>query len=145
MLIGHIGVALLQHRFMDADLLPVMAGALYPDALDKTLCQVLALTPSGRMWAHTALSVGITTIGVGLVAGGRAARSWLLGYVGHLLADLEGPIPWWYPFRTYQFESSPGFREIFRHFAENRAEMVFEIGLLGLGLIALTLPRQHTR
>lgn len=142
MLIGHIGIALLEHRLLDADLAPVMAGALFPDALDKTLCQVLALTPSGRMWGHTALSVGTTTLLVGLLAGNRAARSWLLGYLGHLLADLEGAIPWWYPFRTYQFEPSPGFAEIFQRFAEDRSEMLFEISLLGLGLLALTVGRK---
>lgn len=138
MLLGHIGVALLEHQILDADLAPVLAGTAFPDVLDKLLCQVLRLMPNGRMWGHTALSVGVTTCLVWLVADGRTARSWLVGYLGHLLADLEGPIPWWYPFRTYDFEPSPGLGEIFRRFAKNPAEMLFELGLIGLGLLVLS-------
>ncbi|MBN1246815.1 MAG: metal-dependent hydrolase [Anaerolineae bacterium] len=132
----------MQHRLLDTDLGLTMSGALFPDALDKTLCQVLRLTPSGRMWGHTTLSVGTTTLLVALMGGSRAARSWLLGYLGHLLADLEGPIPWWYPFRTYEFDPSPGFAEIFQRFTEDKSEVLFEISLLGLGLLALGIGRK---
>ena len=136
MLIGHIGIALLQHHYLDAELAPVVAGTLFPDALDKTLCQVLRMTRSGRMWGHTALSVVVSTMVVGALSGRRAARDWLLGYVGHLLADGDEPVPWWYPFKTYAFEQSPGFAEILRNFAENQTDVVLEFGLLALGLLA---------
>jgi len=46
MVIGHIGISLLQHSLLDADLVPIVAGGLFPDALDKTLCQVMKLTPA---------------------------------------------------------------------------------------------------
>ena len=141
MLIGHIGIALLQYRYLSADLLPVMAGGLFPDALDKTLCQVLQVTPSGRMWGHTTLSIVASTTLIGVLAGQRTARDWVLGYMGHLLADSRGPIPWWYPFRTYTFEQSPGFAEILRNFADNRGNVALEVALLALGLLAVTTKR----
>jgi len=136
MLIGHIGIALLQHHYLDAELAPVVAGTLFPDALDKTLCQVLRMTRSGRMWGHTALSVVVSTMVVGALSGRRAARDWLLGYLGHRRADDGGSIPLWYPFKTYAFEQSPGFAEILRNFAENQTDVVLEFGLLALGLLA---------
>jgi len=141
MLIGHVGIALLQHRYLDAELVPVMAGGLFPDALDKTLCQVLQVTRSGRMWGHTVLGVVVSTTLVGVIAGRRAARDWLLGYLGHLLADSEGPVPWWYPFRTYTFDQSPSFVEILHHFAENQTDVMLEFTLLALGLLALATKR----
>ena len=141
MLIGHIGIALLQHCYLDAELAPVMAGALFPDALDKTVCQVLQLTRSGRMWGHTALGVVASTVLVGVLAGRRTARDWLLGYLGHLLADSEGPIPWWYPFKTYTFKQSDGLVEIFLHFAENQTDVMLEFTLLALGLFARATVR----
>jgi len=118
-----------------------MAGGLFPDALDKTLCQVLQVTRSGRMWGHTALGVIASTMLVGVLSGRRAARDWLLGYLGHLWADSEGPIPWWYPFKTYTFKQSAGFVEIFRHFAENQTDVMLEFALLALGLFALATER----
>jgi LexA-binding, inner membrane-associated putative hydrolase len=141
MLIGHIGIALLQHRYLDAGFKPAIAGSLFPDALDKTLCQVLRLTPSGRMWGHTALSAVISTVAVRALTGKRTARDWFLGYLGHLLADSGGPIPWWYPFRTYTFDPSPDFAEIFRRFAENQTDAILEFALLALGLLALATKR----
>jgi len=141
MLIGHVGMALLQHRFLDAELVPVMAGGLFPDALDKTLCQVLQVTRSGRMWGHTVLGIVVSTMLVGVLVGRRAARDWLLGYLGHLLADSEGPVPWWYPFKTYTFEQSLSFVEIFHHFAENQTDIILEFTLLALGLLALATER----
>ena len=141
MLIGHVGIALLQHRYLDAELVPVMAGGLFPDALDKTLCQVLQVTRSGRVWGHTVLGVVVSTTLVGVIAGRRAARDWLLGYLGHLLADSEGPVPWWYPFRTYTFDQSPSFVEILHHFAENQTDVILEFTLLALGLLALATKR----
>jgi len=136
MVIGHIGISLLQHSLLDADLVPIVAGGLFPDALDKTLCQVMKLTPSGRMWGHTALSVVITTTLVAALAGTRPARDWLLGYTGHLVADGDGPVPWWYPFRTYSFEPSPGFLEMLHRFTDNRRAVAAEFGLLAVGLVA---------
>jgi len=144
MVIGHLGIALLQHSVLNAGLVPVIAGGLFPDMLDKTLCQVLRVTPSGRMWGHTALGVAVSTTLVTSFAGRRAGRSWLLGYLGHLLADSDGSIPWWYPFRTYTFEPSPGFVEILQNFTENRDEMALEFGLLTVSLLAWAITSSRS-
>ncbi len=87
MLFGHIAVSLLQHRYLKADLAPVVAGGLFPDVLDKTMCQVLHVTPSGRMWGHTLLGLAISSLIVDIACGPRSARAWAIGYVGHLVAD----------------------------------------------------------
>lgn len=144
MLIGHIAVALLERRYLGTDLAPTVLGALYPDILDKTLCQVLHVTPNGRMWGHTLLSVGISTLFVRAAAGPRAARSWVLGYMGHLLADTAGTIPWWYPFRSYAFEPSPGFAEILEHYFEDRRKVALELVLLLWALVAFAVPLRRS-
>ena len=135
MLVGHIAISVLQHRCLDTELVPSLLGGLFPDALDKTLCQVLRITPSGRMWGHTLLGLGLTTILVGAVRGRRAARSWALGYAGHLAADTGGKLPLLYPFMAYEFEPSPGFSEIVRRFLSDRQEVALEFGLLAAALV----------
>ena len=135
MLFGHIAVSLLQHRYLKADLAPVVAGGLFPDVLDKTMCQVLHITPSGRMWGHTILSLVLSTFTVGIARGRRTAIGWAVGYIGHLVADTGGQVPWLYPFASYVFKPSPSFREILKRWAEDRREIVIETGLLVWGLL----------
>ena len=138
MLLGHIAVSLLLHRYLDADLTPAMAGGMFPDLVDKTLCQVLHLTQSGRMYAHTLLGLGLSTAIVGAVWGGREARSWGLGYGGHLLADVGGPVPWLYPFREYDFAPAPSLGEILRRALGDPAETGLELSLLLWALLAVS-------
>jgi len=106
MLFGHIAVSALLYRYLKVELKPVIVGGIFPDLVDKTLCQILRLTPSGRMFAHTLLGWGLSTVGVGLLRGPRAAWSWSLGYLGHLVADSSGFVPWFYPFASYEFKPS---------------------------------------
>lgn len=109
MLFGHIAASALLHRYLNADLKPAVLGGIFPDVVDKTLCRVLHLTPSGRMFAHTLLSWGLSTVVVGLLRGPRTAWSWGLGYLGHLVGDSDGSVPWFYPFSSYQFEKRERF------------------------------------
>ncbi len=134
MLFGHIAVSLLQHRYLKVDLTPVVAGGLFPDILDKTMCQVLHITPSGRMWGHTLLGLAVSSLIVSIAYGSRSARAWAVGYAGHLVADTGGQVPWLYPFVDYEFRPSPGLSEILRRFAEDRREILVETGLLAWGL-----------
>lgn len=134
MLFGHIAVSLLQHRYLKVDLAPVLAGGLFPDVLDKTMCQVLHVTPSGRMWGHTLLGLAVSSLIVDIACGPRSARAWAIGYVGHLVADTGRQVPWLYPFVDYEFKPSPGLREILRRFAEDHREIVVESGLLAWAL-----------
>jgi hypothetical protein len=137
MLIGHIAVIMLEHHYLDVDFAPTMAGGLFPDVMDKALCHVLRLTPNGRMYAHTLLSVLISTGVVRLIAGKATARAWLLGYLGHFLADSGGFIPLLYPFRSYTFTPSPGLKEVLERFVENRHEVMFETLLLLWALLII--------
>lgn len=136
MLIGHIAVAILEKRVLGTELAPTLAGGLFPDALDKTLCQVLHVVPNGRTWGHTLLGLALSSAVVRLLAGRVTARSWALGYVGHLVADSGGSLPLLYPFKSYDFEPSPGFSEIVRRFLADRSEVVLELVLLALALLA---------
>lgn len=126
--------------------MPAMAGGAFPDAVDKTLCQVLHLTPSGRMYAHTLLSLGVSTALVGSIWGRHAARSWALGYIGHLLGDLRAPVPWMYPFVGYDFpKEAAGFGEILRHALTDRIGLGLESVLFAWVVCAFCQPSVKTR
>jgi hypothetical protein len=130
MLFGHLAISLLQHRYLKVDLAPVVAGGIFPDVVDKTLCQVLHVTPSGRMFGHTLVGLAVSTAVVGLLGGRRRAQSWALGYLGHLLGDVGGFIPWLYPLVPYDFSAgSPGLLEILRWALTDPARMGLELAL----------------
>ncbi|MGC9521438.1 MAG: metal-dependent hydrolase [Anaerolineae bacterium] len=137
MLIGHVAISILEHRLLDVELAPTLMGGLFPDVLDKTLCHVLRVTPSGRMWGHTALSLVASTGLVLAFVGRRKARAWALGYVGHLVADADDGTPLWYPFATYEFTPSPSVKEILQRFLNDRRRLAFELGLLIVALLLL--------
>lgn len=137
MLIGHIAISLLEHRYLKADLAPVLIAGMAPDILDKTLCQVLHLTPSGRMYGHTLLGLALSTGLVALLWGRRTAWSWALGYLSHLVADGAG-VPWLYPFVHYDFNPSPGLWENFLRYLSSPLKLLPELFLcLWAGLTAV--------
>jgi hypothetical protein len=144
MIIGHLAVSILGHRYLDAQLAPVVVGGLFPDLVDKSLCHLLHVTPSGRMYAHTMVGLLASTVTARLVGGRKTARSWALGYAGHLLADSAGRLPWWYPFQSYVFEPSPQIDEILKRFLENRGELLLEMALVVWAVIALVTASQAT-
>ncbi|HOT91282.1 MAG TPA: metal-dependent hydrolase [Anaerolineae bacterium] len=137
MLIGHLGVSGLAHRYLKADLAPVVIAGIVPDVVDKVLCYGVHLMPSGRMWGHTLLGLVLSTAVVGLVWGRQTAWSWAVGYLGHLVADLGGQVPWLYPFVHYDFPPSLGFWEMLLHKLQHPAELVLELALLGWAALAL--------
>jgi hypothetical protein len=145
MLFGHLAVAALQHRYLKADLAPVVAAGVFPDLVDKTLCQVLHLTPSGRMFGHTLTTVGLSTLAVRLVWGGRAARSWALGYLGHLVGDSGGFVPWLYPFVRYDFPGSLSLEEIVHHVLAHPESMGPDLALSAWALVAWWEGARKTR
>jgi hypothetical protein len=137
MLAGHLGVSVLAHRYLKADLVPVVVAGVFPDVVDKTLCQGLHILPSGRMWGHTLLGLAVSTFIVRLLWGRQTAWSWAVGYLGHLVGDLGGQVPWLYPFVQYDFEPSPGFWEILRRRLEHPAEIGLELVLIGWAALAV--------
>ena len=141
MLFGHVAISILQHRYLKADLMPAVAAGVFPDVVDKTLCQVLHLTPNGRMFGHTLVSLVLSTTFVGLIRGRQAALSWASGYLSHLLGDVGGFVPWLYPFARYDFpQNSFGLLEILRWTLANRAAMRLELALVVWALFALCWP-----
>lgn len=139
MIFGHLAVSALLHRYLDLDLGPVMAAGAFPDVTDKLLCQVLHITPSGRMYGHTLLSVALTTLLVRQVWGARVARAWAAGYLGHLIADMGGFIPWLYPFRRYEFkEAEPGIFDILLRAMRDPRRVSLESALFVWAVCALT-------
>ena len=131
MLFGHLAVSALVHHYLDADLEAVVAGGIFPDVVDKTLCQILHITPSGRMYAHTLLSVAVSTVFVSSIWGRQKARAWALGYLGHLAADSGGWLPLLYPFKKYEFASdSLGLFQIVQYALQHRVDMGIELVLV---------------
>ncbi len=130
MLFGHLAVSVLQHRYLKADLVPVVVAGIFPDVVDKTTCYVLDLAPSGRMMGHTLLGLALTTSLVGLIWGRQTAWSWAIGYLGHLVGDAGSFIPWFYPFKDYDFPPPPpGLWYIVRRVFSSPAEVGFELAL----------------
>jgi hypothetical protein len=77
---------------------------LLPDLVDKTLW-VLGVLPNGRNIGHTlftaflvALAFSLKKRVYGLVA--------VCGGMAHLLSDRSALVPWFYPFKTYDFPSN---------------------------------------
>lgn len=106
MLLGHLATPILLKRYLKrVETVPLFAGSLFPDLLDKSLQQA-RLAANGRTLAHTLLSLTATTALFYRFRGRAAARSWALGYLGHLLCDIGGTVPWFYPFVAYEFVPS---------------------------------------
>jgi hypothetical protein len=146
MLFGHLAVSILIHRYLETDLAPTVAGGLFPDALDKTLCQVLHVTPSGRTYGHTLLSWGASTLAVRVALGRRTARAWALGYAGHLFGDLPGFVPWLFPFVGYSFPArSSSLGEIVRKALEHPSKIGLEYVLLLWAVSVLLARRKRMR
>ncbi|MEW5959072.1 MAG: metal-dependent hydrolase [Chloroflexota bacterium] len=106
---GHLTVALAQYRLLfyrrrrKEILLPLLLASLFPDVVDKVVGYGFRLMPNGRHYAHNIFGLaGFSTL-VTLIWGRAAGLAWFVGYLGHLLADSEGLVPWLFPLRTYPF------------------------------------------
>jgi hypothetical protein len=131
MLFGHLAISGLLHHYLGADFKAVMAGGLFPDVVDKSLCQVLRVTPSGRMYAHTLLGVAVSTGAVSLIWGRRTARAWALGYLGHLAGDGPWKVPLFYPLLRYEFaDREPNLFRIMQVAMSDKVRMGAEFALL---------------
>ncbi len=105
---GHLAVALIQHTLppfhrQPNSLLPLLAAALAPDVVDKTIGYALRLMPNGRHVAHNLFALSGSSAAVGLLLGRKCGRAWLAGYSGHLLADFNSRMPWLFPLKKYHF------------------------------------------
>ncbi|MEM7028250.1 MAG: metal-dependent hydrolase [Chloroflexota bacterium] len=144
MLIGHFAVSTLLHRYLEVDLSATMIGGIFPDIVDKTLCQGLHITPSGRMYSHTLVSLVMSTLLIRKFTNDEKALGWGLGYFGHLIADTGGFVPLFYPFRKYHFFPSE------RSFTGNIWDSLFtprwlEWALVLWAVLAMIQTKKKTR
>ena len=105
---GHIAVALTQHSLPPlskekALLPPLLIACIFPDAVDKTIGYVFKAMPNGRHYAHNIFSLFGVALLVSLIWNRRIGLAWFLGYLGHLLADQSGLVPWLFPLQKYHF------------------------------------------
>ena len=99
---GHVAIAVFCHKLLRQDLVTVVAASVVPDIVDKGLAQVLRITPSGRYIMHSIPGCVLAALLVGLIGGKERGYAWALGHFAHLLGD-PGFIPWWFPFKQYEF------------------------------------------
>jgi len=115
---GHFASVLLATRFLDVDRPTALGASLFPDVVDKTLHWLVRRTSSDRLWAHTAWSLAGSSALAWLVGRGigrpKVGRSWLAGYVVHLLGDISAPLAFFYPLSRYGYHQGARFEEIMR-------------------------------
>jgi len=104
--IAHFASAVVVNRLLhrDRSVAPAAVGALFPDAVDKTLAWVLRVTPSSHYIAHTPIAAGALSLLTAKLFGPKAARSVASAYVTHLVCDdaHHGRVPWLLPFSQYR-------------------------------------------
>lgn len=130
---GHLALALAQHHLLTRltpgkpALTPVLVACLLPDAVDKTIGYFFHWMPNGRHYSHNLFSLALTTLLLTCWRGPAVGFSWFLSYLGHLLADSNSLVPWFFPLKQYPFK--PGRLRFDRH------QLWCESLLLGLVLL----------
>ncbi len=82
----------------------MLIASLFPDMVDKTIGYVFHAMPNGRHFAHNVFSLLGLSLLVTMVWGKAAGYAWFSGYLGHLLVDHDGTLPWFFPLKKYSFE-----------------------------------------
>ncbi len=96
--VGHIGISLaLASLFRLNPVVTVCCGIL-PDLVDKPASAVLET--GGRYIGHTLLFVILVALSLWRWKYGMAA---IVGGISHLVLDLNNLVPWFYPFKEYDF------------------------------------------
>ena len=102
MILGHFALAFILKQALPVESVPLLVGSLCPDVVDKTL-YVTRRVYGTRTYGHTLLGLLVSSGILYLGWGHKTAGSWALGYLGHLLADADGFLPWFYPFMTHAY------------------------------------------
>lgn len=107
---GHLAIALAQHGLppfrqqQGRTLVFLLIASLFPDMVDKTIGYILHAMPNGRHYAHNVFSLAGASLLVGLLWGRAAGYAWFMGHLGHLLADSDRLVPWFFPLKKYPFK-----------------------------------------
>ena len=98
----HIGISALLALIFRLNLVITVFCGILPDLVDKPLA-ALGIG-GGRYIGHTLLFAGIVII-LFTVWKRKFGLSALVGLMSHLLLDLNSLVPWFYPFKDYNFSS----------------------------------------
>ncbi len=134
--IGHAGIAfILAYLFRLNPAVTVFCGIL-PDLVDKPL--QAAGIGGGRYIAHSLLFVILVAAAFCLWRR-KLGLAALVGGLSHLVLDLNGLVPWFYPFTDYNFDDSEfSFSEFLTtYFTFSKLGM--ELVILGLVVFAVIL------
>lgn len=144
MIWGHAGAAALLSGLTKLPSTAVWVGSAAPDLIDKAALYGLKWTKSGRMAAHNLLAFAVTTGAAGVIFGRKNAQAYAVGYFGHLLCDLGGFLPWFYPFKRYHFYNSLSLRQKLQD-GELWPPAPVEWALLGAGALVLVRNQWSVR
>ncbi len=140
---GHLAVAVAQsnlplfRRGPRRLLAILLLASLFPDVVDKTIGYVFQAMPNGRHYTHNVFSLVGLSLLVGLLGGQTAGRAWFAGHLGHLLADSDRLVPWFFPLKKYPFQKG--------RLAFGRMQMLKESMLLLAVLIIHRLDSRQRR
>jgi len=132
----HIGIASVLALLFRLNLVVTVFCAILPDLVDKPLA-ALGIG-GGRYIGHTLLFAAVIT-GAFFLWKRRHGFAAIMGLMSHLLLDLNGFVPWFYPFKEYNF---PGGRFSFTEWLKDYltfSELGYELTIVVLvGLVAFT-------
>ncbi|MDH3359678.1 MAG: metal-dependent hydrolase [Desulfobulbaceae bacterium] len=101
---------------------PVAVAALFPDVVDKVVCDYLHLASYGRNWTHNLVAVLLCSLVLGAVTRSRfVGYSWAIGHIGHLVGDFVF-VPWLWPLFSYSWPNED------RQIAQGVVQTVLDLG-----------------
>ncbi len=140
---GHIALAIYGHKLLRVELPTAVVATLAPDIVDKTLAQVLQITPSGRYAMHSLVGWAAASAAAYLLGGKNKGRAWAVGHFLHFVGD-GGEMPWLLFLRRYSFSEPHGLDEVFwEAFCTTKGLLSFAFELALLGGALAWLARDH--
>ena len=105
--LAHVGITLFVAALLSLPLSYALIGSLLPDLIDKPL-KILGVAPCGRFIGHT-LFGGIVAFIISYLwkRDKKISFTLLFTYYLHLLEDIPFFMPWFYPFKNYNFPTGP--------------------------------------
>lgn len=101
--LAHIGVTIFISSLLYLPLTFAVIGSVLPDVFDKLLV-ILDLSSCSRFFGHTLLFGAIVSLIVYIFTKRKdSALAILFGCYTHLILDAQQPVPWLYPFISYEF------------------------------------------
>ncbi len=103
LILGHAGITALIASMIYLPALAAIFGTLLPDIIDKGL-YLIGVFPCSRFLAHTIFFLPLAGIVAYLMTRNKKiAIAVTLGVIFHLIEDLNGEVPLFYPFKQYAF------------------------------------------